>query len=70
MARPATPRDPYEVLGVSRGADDTLPLPFERRPPDPTSPGSSVATFTKTQFRISALTTTVLTSVIFIRWRG
>ena len=22
MARPATPRDPYEVLGVSRGADD------------------------------------------------
>ena len=23
MARPATPRDPYEVLGVPRGADDT-----------------------------------------------
>jgi molecular chaperone DnaJ len=23
MARPATPRDPYEVLGVSRAADDT-----------------------------------------------
>jgi molecular chaperone DnaJ len=23
MARPATPRDPYDVLGVPRGADDT-----------------------------------------------
>src|SRR5271156_1902981 len=34
--------------------------------PHPNSPAWSVTTLTKTQFRISALTTTVLTSVIFI----
>src|SRR2546425_38406 len=34
--------------------------------PHPNNPASSVSTFTKTQLRISALTTTVLTAVMFI----
>jgi hypothetical protein len=53
----------FEYGQVSHGADDTLRLPFERRLPHPTSPGSSVATFTKTQLRRRALTTTVSTAV-------
>jgi hypothetical protein len=62
MSRGSRRRPSAQVLDR---ADDTARLPFERRLAPAVEPATSVSTLTKTQLRISALTTTVRIAVIF-----